>query len=221
MLFVCGCNEPAKVVEQLPPPCTNCANSEDELIQLLATAYRERDHDRFADLFSSDADEAPYFFFMNSPINGIDNWDRTEELRIHRRMFKPENLAPPEAPVPSQLWLVAITINLSRTAASWVERTDLYKTPSNPSGLDQSKWKVAEAEFHAEILFETQSQTGYRVDGRENFIVIQDLDKTPGSPRRYLMYRWEDLDPPAAPVQDQNSAAATPATWSSVKRLYD
>jgi hypothetical protein len=212
---VLGCDEPAKVTEQ--PTCTNCAGSEDELIQLLAKAYRERDFARYTDLFPTAADAAPFFFFLNAPVNGIDNWDLTEELRIHRRMFKPGDPLPGETQVPTELWLVSITINLSRTAATWVERTDLYKTPANPNGLDSNKWKVTEGEFHADIMFETQGDTDYRVDGRHNFIVIQDLEKTAGAPRRYVLYRWEDLDPP---VPGPSLPATAPALWGSVKMLY-
>jgi len=96
---------------------------------------------------------------------------------------------------------------------------EVYKTPANPNGLDSAKWKATEAEFHADILFETQGQTDYRVDSRENFIVIQDLDKSAGAPRRFLIYRWEDLDPPPVPAQE--TAILTEHTaWSGVKSLY-
>src|SRR6188474_3538849 len=117
MLFCSGCDEPAKIIE--PPACGNCSGSGDELVQLLSKAYRDRDIDLFTDLFPNTADAAPYFFFLNAPVNGVDNWDLTEELRIHRRMFKPEDPLPGETPVPDPLWLLSITINLSRTAAGW------------------------------------------------------------------------------------------------------
>jgi hypothetical protein len=177
-----------------PPPA-----NQDELIQLLSKSYRERDINTFTNLFPSAADEAPYFFFLNAPVNGVNNWDLNEEVRIHRRMFKPEDPLPGETPVDPALWLASITITLNRTASSWVERTDLYKTPTNPEGLDAAKWKASEAEFHADILFETQGDTDYRVDGRHNFIVIEDVTKTSGTDRKYLIYRWEDLDPPPTP----------------------
>jgi hypothetical protein len=124
------------VIDELVPPCSDCYSAP-TTDQGLARAYRERDFDRYAGLFTAAADEAPYYFFLNSPVNGIDNWDLTEELRIHRRMFKPEAPLPGESPVPAELWLVSITINLSRTAAVWMERTDLYKTA--PILMDSSR----------------------------------------------------------------------------------
>ena len=217
LLLFCGCNfdpyDPPAQPQPQPPGIP------DELIQQLSLAYRTRDINLFANLFPNTTDSAPYYFFLNAPVNGIDNWDVTEELRIHRRMFKPQDLLPGETPVVTQLWLASITINLSRTAATWVERTDLYKTPANPNGLDSAKWKATEAEFHADILFETQGQTDYRVDSRENFIVIQDLGKSAGAPRRFLIYRWEDLDPPPVPAQETTILTQNTA-WSGVKSLY-
>jgi len=134
-------------------------------------------------------------------------------------MFMPEDPLPGETQVPSELWLVSITINLSRTAAVWMERTDLYKTPTNPNGLDSERWKAGEAEFHADILFETQGDTDYRVDGRQNFIVIEDRVKAAGDARKYLIYRWEDLDPPAeTQIAVINSDRAS---WGMIKKLYN
>jgi hypothetical protein len=215
LLLLVGCVEPAKLTE--PPPCTNCpAATEDELIQNLAKAYTERSRTRFTDLFPSDADAAPYVFYLNAPINGMDHWDVAEELRLHRRMFEPDAPLVGEVPVPDELWLVSISINLTRVGSSWLERTDLYKSPTNPEGLDASKWRVNEAEFHAEILFETQGETDYRIDARHNFITIEDVTKAAGTARKFLIYRWEDLDPPPT-VKTQG---VDPKSWSDVKMLY-
>ena len=111
-LMISGCNEPTKVAEV--PACLNCAASEDELIQLLSNAYRDRDFARYSDLFPTAADAAPFFYYLNAPVNGIDNWDVTEELRLHRRMFVPEDPLPGEPQVQDEFWLNSITINLSR-----------------------------------------------------------------------------------------------------------
>jgi hypothetical protein len=217
MTVVLGCDEPAKV--QQGPPCTNCASSQDELIQLLAASYHDRDLGRFTDLFPIHADSADYAFFLTAPVNGVDNWDLTEELRIHRRMFDPSHPLPSEYAVPRELWLNTVTIALSRTTSSWVERTDLYKSPTNPTGLDGAKWRITEAEYHADILFNTDGDTDYRVDSRENFIVIQELAKSAGTPRRYRIYRWEDLDPSPIPAREA-AVVTTPAAWGQIKEVY-
>jgi hypothetical protein len=188
--------------------------SGDELLEKLKIAYRERDYATYQEVFTNPADDAPYYFFLNAPVNGITSWDATEELRIHRRMFNPEDPLPGEPPVSVDLWPVTISIELTRTASAWVERTDLYRSPGNPEGLDSAKWKASEAEFHADVLWELQGDTDYRIDGRQNFIVIEDLTKAPGEERKYLIYRWEDLDPPPSAVSFE------PATWGMVKGLY-
>jgi len=179
---------------QKPPGDTNIVpKTQDELIQGLASAYRTRNYDKFVNLFPLTEDNAAYFFFLNEAVNGVTNWDLTEELRIHRRMFKPEDPLPGEQPVPAELWLNSITITLDRTASEWGERSDLYRSDANPEGLDPAKWKATEAEYHADVFFETQGETDYRVNGRANFVVIEDLTKPSGTDRKFLIYRWEDL----------------------------
>lgn len=216
MLWVSSCVEPTKVVSQAP--CEDCApTSEDQLIQLFSETYQNRDIEKFTNLFSTSSDGVPYSFILNAPVNGIDSWDLDEELRIHRRMFAPDAPLPGETPVQDELWLVSITINLSRTTATWGERTDLYKTPTNPDGIDATKWLASEAEYHADILLETQGETDYRVDGRMNFILLEDRAKTRGEARKFLIYRCEDLEPPPA---GPTPAGVNPATLTSVKNLY-
>jgi hypothetical protein len=217
-MFTAGCDEPTKAIQQ-NPPCTDCYASPDELIQGLAKAYRERDINRYTNVFTATADEVPFYFFLNAPVYGIDNWELVEELRIHRRMFTPEAPLVGETPVPPDLWLASITITLTRTAASWAERTDLYKTPTNPNGIDSEKWKAGEAEYHADILFETQGDTDYRVDGRHNFIVIQDRAKAAGNARKYLIYRWEDLSGFLPSIQ-KAMTNGEPRGWGTVKAMY-
>jgi hypothetical protein len=190
VLAGCVFDPPTKPPITQPP---SIAKSPDELIQGLSSAYRARNYDAFVNLFPQTADNAGYFFFLNEPVNGITNWDLTEELRIHRRMFKPEDPLPGETPVPAELWLQSITITLDRTATEWVERADLYISEANPEGLDPAKWKATEAEYHADVLFNTAGETDYRVDGRANFVVIEDLTKPEGTDRKFLIYRWEDL----------------------------
>jgi hypothetical protein len=190
-----------------PPPCENCVEiptTPVELIAKLQEAYQLRSYDVFANLFPTAEDNAPYLFILSEPLpGGQTNWDVTEELRIHRRMFQPENPLPGETPVPQDLWLAGITITLT-PLRDFSERTDLYGppvNPNNPQGLDPAKWKATEAEYHADILFDTQTDTDYRVNGRTNFVVIEDLTKTTGDNRKFLIYRWEDLGSFAKPTE--------------------
>jgi len=185
------------------PIVTGPATSPEELIQKLVAAYQKRDYLAFENLFPTAEDNAPYLFILSDPLpNGQTNWDVTEELRIHRRMFNPENPLPGETPVPEELWLQSITITLQQNNP-FAERPDLYKSPTNPDGLDSNVWKATESVYQANLLFDTQSPTDYRVDGKANFVVIENLTKASGEDRKFLIYRWEDLGtnkPAAAPA---------------------
>jgi hypothetical protein len=107
--------------------------------------------------FPNTADQAPYFFFLNAPVNGIDNWDLTEELRIHRRMFKPEDPLPGESPGAAELWLV-VDHDQSVATGGILGRAhrSLQDAGESRAAWTPNKWKATEAEFHADILFETQ-----------------------------------------------------------------
>jgi hypothetical protein len=174
----------------VPPTTCKTATTQTELITELKNAYQRRDYDCFANLFSNETDGAEYFFFLNEPEGA--NWDLTEELRIHRRMFKPEDPLPGETPVPQDLWLVSIDIQL-QPQTEWTDRPDLYVSEENPTGLDPARWRATEAAHNAQVFFKMSGQTDYSVDGRANFVVIEDLTKAAGTDRKFLIYRWEDL----------------------------
>jgi hypothetical protein len=190
-LLVAGCifspKDPGKKVD---PPITPAKN-QTELIANLSKAYQTRNYDVFSDLFSTAADSAAYLFFLNDG-GPPPYWDLTEELRIHRRMFNPENPLPGETPVDPNLWLASIDIHLE-PQTEWTERPDLYISTSNPNGLNPARYKVTDAQYHTYVLFATQGPTSYQVNGRANFVVVEDLHKTVGENRKFLIYRWEDL----------------------------
>jgi hypothetical protein len=210
-----GCNEPTKVVEPPAAQAVNDAQSEDALIQLLAKAYRHQDCELFADLFPAPEDSVEYTFVFNQLMGGLPSWGRDAELYAHGQMFRCDSIVPP-----TELRLVNISIQLNRVSPAWIERTDLYHSAGNPTGLDASRWRATEAEFHADILFETQGDTDYRIDSRTSFIVIQDLGKPVGATRRYLIYRWEELDP-ALPIDSGDPSIRTaPVSWGAIKFMY-
>ena len=200
-------------IDGCPPNCPpDPPVSATDLIVDLRDSYQRRDYDCFSNLFSTAADSAPYFFFLNEPQGA--NWDLMEELRIHRRMFRPEDPLLGETPVPQELWLVSIDIQLE-PQTDWTERPDLYRSDVNPNGLDPAHWRAADAQYHAYVFFKTQGQTDYQVNGRANFVVVEDLRKQVGQARKFLIYRWEDLGSIHAPA-----AAVQPVSWGNVKQLY-
>jgi len=177
-------------------------------IDRLRAAYAARDYARYATLFHDEF----RFILWPDPLNPTQptDWSRVEELRIHRRMFDPANVPPSEPPVPLDLWLTAITITLA-PAGPFQERPDYYQSPTNPDGLDVTRWKAWGAVYNTSVLWETQGQTDYQVTDGAYFVVAQDLARVAGEPGSMLVYRWEDL---------RTAAAKEAATWTALKRLY-
>jgi hypothetical protein len=220
MLFGTTCDNPG--FSPGPPVPTFCerhsscrapATSAAELILQLRDAYYCRDYPCFANLFSTAADSAEFRFFPNEPPGT--SWDLTEILRIHRRMFRPEDPLPGETPVPEDLWLVAIDIILQPQAA-WAERPDLYRSETNPGGLDPRRWVATEALHNAYVFFKMSGDTDYQVNCRCNFVVLEDLRRQPGQERKFLFYRWEDL----GSITAATLTAVSQATWTQIMRLY-
>lgn len=176
-----------------------------QVIAQLAQAYRDQDRTRFENLLSSDA-EAPYMFFGDAA-----SWDKVEDDRIAGRMFDPEAVSPAEPPVPAELWITSIEVSFKQLSP-WSERPDLYRSDVNPNGLDPARWRATEAEYRTLVFFDMQGDADYRIDGRQNFIVIEDLQGSLGTTSRFALYRWEDLG--------SGSSAKTPVTWSNVKQLF-
>lgn len=181
--------------------------SEPLFIESLAEAYRRRDATAYANLLGEDFS----FILEPDPGNPEPSWGRAEEARIHQRMFEPENVPPGEPPVPPQLWLRSVTIALTPQAA-FVERPDVYASPSNPEGLDRERWRATAATYAYNIFFETQGETDYQATGSVAFTVTADRRKLTGTPGRYALYRCEDLG---------TSLASQPATWTLIKKLYN
>ena len=208
LVFGCEADPVVKPIEPPPSP-TNPT----EFIEELENAYGRMDLDLYQSLFPEDA-EAPFLFIVNEPDWGEPtNWDLDEELRIHRRMFEPENAVAGEDPVPSDLHLKAIIITLT-PVGDWTERFDLYASPIDPAGLDAARWRATEALYQARVLWDTESNNDYLIDALQNFIVIEDLARPAGEARKFLLYRWEDYG------YGPQLSATQMATWSQLKALY-
>lgn len=181
--------------------------SEALFVQSLAEAYGRRDLQGYTSLLRQD------FLFIMEPDPGSPepSWGRAEEVRIHRRMFEPENVLPGEPPVPRLLWLRSLTMALTQQT-SFVERPDLYRSPANPEGLDSARWRATEGLFGYSILFDMEGETDYLPQGRANFIVTADRCRLTGTPGRYALYRCEDLG--------SWTLASEETRWGAVKSLY-
>ncbi len=194
-LALAGCifSPSTKDKKQKIEPYPNIVDSK-SLIENLRLAYQKRDYDKFATLFSNPtAGQPAYLFALSEPTQtGETSWGYTEEMRIHRRMFQPERPLPGETPVPSPLWLQSVQISLT-PQRDFNERTDLYRSPSNPNGIDPAQWIATEAPYGTFVFFQLAGDTDYQVTGRASYTVIEDKTKSNGDPGKWLIYIWEDL----------------------------
>src|SRR5262245_11878447 len=170
-----------------PPPPTPAVipTNEAEVIKALEEAYRHKDVDAYAKILHTG-----FRFILD---NATDSWDRTEELRIHRRMFKPQDTVPGEQPVPMDLWLVNVDITLTPRNPAWLVDTQYYASPTNPGGLDSDHFKVTQNEYSTSVFFKTQGQNDYQVTGHANFVIVNNLDIPVGTDGKFLVYLMEDL----------------------------
>jgi hypothetical protein len=193
-----------------PSPPRAGARSPQELIDNLRLAYIYQDLGLFTTLFPLDSLGVDYAFSLNAPdqVTGDTDWGRTEELKVHRRMFDPEHPQPGESRVPTEYWLHSISMSLT-PVHTFSERTGLGLPP---------KWKVWEGQYHPHIIFDLQGRTDFAVDGRANFLVIEDTEVPTGIEGKFLIYRWEDLG--AFKAAESRSAGVESTSWSAVKGLY-
>jgi hypothetical protein len=184
-LTASGCIFSPKEDPPEPPPTIDSSAA---LIQALADAYRQQNYDAFAGLLATD-----YLFVLDEmTMTGETDWDRTTELRIHQRMFDPENIPPGDPPLAAENWLQSVTISLT-PEMDFIERTDLYTTADPPGTLDPTRWRAEVANYGTNVFFQLQGETDYQVTGRANFTVINDLTKQVGDAGKFQILRWEDL----------------------------
>ena len=192
------------------------------IVACFGDAYRRRHLEGFAEFLSTEP---------GAEYRGPLGLGPAEEICLHRRMFEPENQSPGQPPVPSELWPVGITLQLT-PLRDWSERPDLYRSATNPQGLDPERWRATEAEWHYEIFFDTQTEVDYGASGSCKFIVLRDLSKSSGEERSVVIYRWEDrgsssestrvdASGPFRPaIAPPSSGLPAPVTWSDILALF-
>jgi hypothetical protein len=224
-LLLAGCDSPSSGKKTAPNPYPTL-DSPSALIKTLEVAYHRLDYDKFMTLVATQ-DSASYLFLLGGfTQTGETSWGAAEEIRIHRRMFRPKSVVPHEAPVPQEQVLQSVDISLI-PLREFVERGDLYRSVWNPGGLDPGRWRATEATYGTYLLCQLAGVTDYQIDGRANFVVIEDKTKPRANdPGKWLLYRWEDLyelsprsaAPPGASGADL--AGVEPASWTMLKALY-
>jgi hypothetical protein len=182
------------------PPVPDVVQSEGDLIEWLARAYAARDLESYAPLLAPDF----RFTLIENLPGGVRTWNRDVEMHVHARMFDPAAIPSEDPPLPPDLWLSNAEVTLTRRTP-FTERVEYYRSPTNPNGLDPSRWRATSAAYATSAFFQTQGNRSFQVTGGAYFSVIQDLQKTRSQPGRFLLYRWFD----AAPVLDASSASRT------------
>lgn len=210
-VFVAACDDDTQQPAAVDP-CTVSPCSTEAVISQLQDVYRVMDPDRFAALLHPDF----LFQLQPDPLNPEQpaDWGRTEEVRIHERMFEPEQFASGSDPVPQELWLSGITIHLA-SSRQFTERPEFYASPTNPSGLDSTQVTAWGTDFNDSVLFETLGETDYQVTGQSYFVVVEDRTKPPSAAGAFLLYRWQELG------GGTEQLLREPSRWSSVKSLYN
>jgi len=201
-----------------PKETTPPIDSPEAVVKSLAWSYQYGDLALFKSILAHDPGRnADYRFLLSDPTDqGETEWGYDEEVKIQRRMFRPQMQVTDENPVPPELWLSSISINLTQSAP-FAERTNLYSADGGKDGkLDPAIWKAVEARYGTDVFFETQGDQSpdFQVTGEANFVVIEDKTKKAGSSGKFLLYTWEDRRPPLKP--EAGVAAATSHPGSAI-----
>ena len=212
LLAVACVEDPITPNEKTPPPIDSPA----AVVRALSRSYQTMDLGLFKSILAHDAGRnASYLFFLSEPTElGETQWDYDEEVKIQRRMFRPDIHVTGEPPVPNERWLSSITINLTQLEP-FQERTDLYST-SDPVGadgkLDAAIWKAVDARYGTDVFFDTQGENDFQVTGEANFVVIEDKTTPAGKSGKFLLYIWEDLRYQPKPEAGVAASGSRPGT---------
>lgn len=180
----------AQEVEEAAP-----VRSPADLIERFAQAYGSMDLEDYGALLAHAPNQGVGFrFVLNRPTAaGETDWGYDEEMRIHRRMFRPWSIRPEERPLPRELWVRSIRVHLE-PRTEFRERYDLYVSEQNPRGeLDRKRWRATDAVYATDVTWFTQGGGTLHVFGEARFIVIEDRLAAPGEACKFQIYRWEDL----------------------------
>jgi hypothetical protein len=214
LLFVgASCEEPAKP----PADAVPVFRSPEDVVAGLARAYQRRDLELFELLLADDKTRNAEFVFRSMEFVETE-WGRDEELRIHRRMFLPQNEG--LDPVPAELWIQSIDIELQQRGSfsEMTDLTDLYSAVEGRDGkLDPGIWRALAALYSTDLSFRTAGEADYVSRGGARFVVIEDRTKKMGERGKFLLLVWEDL---CGSLLSPALRSSEQICWGRVKALY-
>ncbi len=217
LLAPSGCKDESIIIE--PPTLDYCVGSSRCVINTLERAYQLRDDELFASLLANDtASNAEFRFLIDAPMDsGGASWGYGEMVRTHQRFFHPESPHPGDTPIPAELWMQHLSVDLT-PIEPFAERPDLYSQDGGADGkLDPARWRAADALYSVHAFVDMAGDTDYTVDASANFVVIEDRAKKPGEPGKYFLYIWEDICPEPKPPAAQ---VVWPTCMSSILAMY-
>lgn len=186
--------------------------SPESLIQKLAQVYASMDLDAYASLFANPRVQGEEFtFVLYEPMGkGETTWGYDEEMRIHRRMFRPESIGQGEQALAPELWVQSIDVDLV-CERGFQERFDLYRSDQHPAGeLDRHRWRAIDALYRTAVVWTMRNGRTLAISGHARFVLIEDLCARPDDSGRYVVYRWEDLGPGECGPSQPHCVAAAP-----------
>jgi len=195
LLLVAGCDDDRTIVAppRIPPV-------RQDIIAALSYCYQFRDLKLFSSLLAHDPDRNAEYIHAACDTT----WGYDEEIRRHRRLFHPEDTLPGEPPVPPELWVNSLSLNLTQFEP-FQERQDLYSANGGADGkLDPTIWRAWDACYSVELFVETvgEASPDYQITSEANFTIIEDRTKRVGERGKFLLLSWEDVcdSPPPWPA---------------------
>jgi hypothetical protein len=178
------------------------------VVNALAQAYTTQDLQNFASLLH------PYFAFSPDPIPNRP-WGRAYEERAHRRMFRPDDLAPGDVPVPAALRLRSIDISLEILRSSLASEPATLTTLATATPLPRRVWIVR---AQANVLARTLGPTDYQIASIQELA----LAPIPEAPNALRIFRWYESTTPAGLDLSRHSKQGVEGiSWRALRRLYD
>jgi hypothetical protein len=194
-------------------------DSEAGLVAEFLNTYRRHDPVAFDALLARESGAEYRFTAPGRGTGGSDaEWDAAEESRLQRRMFNPDLRGPGETQVTWYMRLHSQELFL-HAQGGWTERPELYRSDTNPSGLDPARWRATGNTFTVNAWFKNIILHVYSITGEVDFVVLEDRALSPGAVGEYLLYRWVDRTQVSNPAGDP--ADTTTLSWTAFKRLYD
>jgi len=190
--------------------CDECSTPSvvSHVVDALAQAYATQDLQNFASLLHPD------FAFWPGPIPNRP-WGRAYEVRAHRRMFRPDDLAPGDIPVPAALRVRNVDISLEILRSSLASEPGTLPTLATATLLPRRMWIVR---TRADVLVRTLGPIDYQIASIQE-LALAPIPEAPNSLRIFSWY--ESTTPAGLDLSGRSEHGVEAISWRALRRLYD